>query len=143
MVDLVISLISWTALQIVPAAWLISETPPSFSSCLWPMTAESIIEPTIPAREVKNAVFRPSSRPGIDLSRSPESKAIRPIVIPKKVPSTPRVETNVGKYSIILRCSKSLSDFLKRKTQRRQTTNAAIIMPRHIQVEAGIEKFMI
>ena len=66
----------------VPAAWFISETPPSFSSCFLLMNPERIIEPIIPASEVKKAVLRPSSSPGIDWSRLPVSNDNNPIVIP-------------------------------------------------------------
>ena len=46
------------------------------------MNPERIIEPIIPASEVKKAVLRPSSSPGIDWSRLPVSNDNNPIVIP-------------------------------------------------------------
>lgn len=64
-----------------------SEMPPSLSSCFLLIKAERNIEPIIPANEVKKAVFKPSSKPGMDWSRSDVSKPIKPFVIPQKSPT--------------------------------------------------------
>ena len=56
-------------------------------------------EPSIPSNEVKKAVFRPSSSSGILLLRSLGSNASSPMVMPMKVPNTPKVDTKEGSCS--------------------------------------------
>jgi hypothetical protein len=60
------------------------------------------MEPIIPVREVKKAVFSPLNSNGILASRFCGSKLIRPRVIPANVPNTPNDEIIVGKLSIHL-----------------------------------------
>ena len=73
----------------------------------------------------------------MESSRFVASKAIKPFVIPQKVPNTPRVETKVGKYSTMRRLATSLSLPLNLKTQMKQIIKAITIMPKQNQVSVG------
>ena len=93
---------SETALVISPAAILISETPLSVLSYNLLIKRDKYTEESIPAIEVKKAVFKPLNNKGILSSKSAVSKNINPIVIPPNVPNTPNVDRIDGICSIHL-----------------------------------------
>ena len=119
-----------------------SETPPSFSSCFLLIKADRIIEPTIPAKDVKKAVFKPSSKSGIERSRSVVSKAIKPLVIPQNVPNTPRVETKEGKNSTIRRLATNFSLFLYLNTIMEQKIKTIKMLHKQTHVSIEMDKFI-